>query len=404
MVFDSVDDPQAQPEYLARLQDQSRVWINTMWGSLAADHTDEASLRADTDRGWDAVVVTYLASMIQTDNLDTIRYWMEGNDPATWGLLPDGRSIRIQAEEPAPGGQGVGYQDNDENRCADISPEEPMLDICNQRGARVLGWIRGGEWVTYEFEVPRAGTYEVSARVSSPYTPAGTVQYSWNGEAGALQRIANTTNHNAFEHQAVERRHFDAGTHTLRIDMPQGEYQNFNIDYVQLDAVTGAQGDIPVRAEIPDLGDDAAGPGSLALSVAPGSADLGTARNAGDRLRLTGVLPTVSVTDSRRDAAGWSVTGQAGALRADQGEATVGAQRLGWAPFVVEGTAVPGPAVRPDLSGGSGLAQPATLGTASGAARAGTAGLAADLTLEVPVDTAAGSYAGSVTVSLFPQD
>ena len=402
VVFDSVDDPQAQPEYLARLQEQSRVWINTMWGTLAADNTDEASLRADTELGWDVVVDTYLASMIQTDNLETIAYWMEGNDPTTWGLQPGGRSLRIQAETPAPGGQGVAYHDNDENRCANISPAEPMLDICSQRGALVLGWIRGGEWVTYQFEVPQAGMYDVSARVSSPYSPAGTVQFTWDGQPGAVHEVGNTTNHSAFEVQGIERRHFEAGAHTLRIDMPEGVFQNFNIDYFQLDLVeSSSAGDIPVRAEIPALGDDGDG-GSLVLSVAPGSADLGTARNAGDRLRLSGLLPAVAVTDSRADAAGWSVTGQASALTS--ADSSVGAARIGWAPFLVDGRAVPGAAVAPDLAGGPGLAVPATLGTAAGEHRTGTAALSADLTLEVPVDTKAGSYAGYVTVSLFPED
>ena len=163
-------------------------------------------------------------------------------------------------------------------------------------------------------------------------------------------------------------------------------------------APSAADGDIPVAAEVPELGEDDGPAGALALTVAPGTTTLGDARNAGDRLRLSGVLPTVSVTDSRADGA-WSVTGQASDLAA--GEAVVRAERLGWAPFVADGPAVPGPKVETALSGGAGLAQPATLGSGS---ERGTADLAADVTLEVPVDTKAGSYAGAITVSLFPQD
>lgn len=163
-------------------------------------------------------------------------------------------------------------------------------------------------------------------------------------------------------------------------------------------APSAADGDIPVQADIPALGDDDGPAGALALTVAPGATTLGEARNAGDRLRLSGVLPTVSVTDSRADGA-WSVTGQASDLAA--GEAVVRAERLGWAPFVAAGPAVPGAKVETALSGGAGLAVPATLGSGS---ERGTAELAADVTLEVPVDTKAGSYAGAITVSLFPQD
>ena len=157
-------------------------------------------------------------------------------------------------------------------------------------------------------------------------------------------------------------------------------------------------GDIPVNADIPSLGDDDAPAGALALTVAPGTTELGNARNAGDRLRLTGVLPTVSVSDSRAEGA-WSVTGQASDLQDD--DAVVRAERLGWEPFVVAGPAVPGAEVDSALAGGPGLAVPATLG--AGAER-GTAELSADVNLEVPVDTKAGSYSGAITVSLFAQD
>ena len=59
-----------------------------------------------------------------------------------------------------------------------------------------------------------------------------------------------------------------------------------------------------------------------------------------------------------------------------------------------------------ELSGGPGLAVPATLGAherAEGEA-VGNAVLGADVTLEAPVTTGAGTYTGAVTVSLFPTD
>ena len=161
--------------------------------------------------------------------------------------------------------------------------------------------------------------------------------------------------------------------------------------------------DIPVTAQIPARGEGE--PGALVLSVADGSLALGNARNAGDRLRLAGTLPQVSVTDTRA-AGGWTVTGQSSDLTADDAR-TVRAANLGWAPFVVDGAATPGLRVASTMSGGAGLAAPATLGSgavAGAGAVAGTSVLGADVELEVPVDTKAGSYAGAVTVSLFPVD
>lgn len=132
VTFDSVDDPQAQPEYLERLEQQGRVWLNSMWGSLAGGHTDEGSLRQDVELGWDPLADDFYASIIQADNMETMNDWRHGGDPAQWGLLPDDRSLRVQAEEPIQGGQGVGYHDNDDNQCDSVSPDEPMLDICDQ--------------------------------------------------------------------------------------------------------------------------------------------------------------------------------------------------------------------------------------------------------------------------------
>ncbi len=63
-----------------------------------------------------------------------------------------------------------------------------------------------------------------------------------------------------------------------------------------------------------------------------------------------------------------------------------------------------GSQVTTSLDGGPGLAEPATLGWAVGAARLGTTALGGDLTLAVPVDTAPGSYSALATVSLFPID
>lgn len=414
VTFDSLEDPQAQPEYLDRLEQQGRVWMNSMWGSLAAGHTDETALRDDVELGWEPLVDELNASIIQTDNMDTMDYWRHGEDPAQWGLLPDERSIRVQAEEPIPGGQGVGYHDTDNNQCDSVSPDEPMLDICDQRGASVLGYIRGGEWVKYAFEVPSAGNYNVSARVSSPYAPAGTVSYTWNGEPGAVQEIANTTSHNAFERQHVENRYFEAGTHELLIEMPDDAYQNFNIDYFQLDRVSsgevpGADGDIRIEADIPGLsGSDepgeGEGPGSLVLSVNEGAVEMGEQRHAGDRLRAYGVLPAVGVTDTRVDGQGWAVSAQSSDLVSDT--ATVGAGHLGWKPHVEASSngAVPGSAVASLMSGGEGLAAPQSLGSADADMRLGTTELGADIELEVPVDTESGTYKGALSLSLFPVD
>ncbi|MEE6280759.1 alkaline phosphatase [Georgenia sunbinii] len=189
-------------------------------------------------------------------------------------------------------------------------------------------------------------------------------------------------------------------------DPVRGDYiDNTDLANVLLEdlwLIEPADGDIPVEAVIPDAGSE--GPGALALSVADGSVTLGDLRNAGDRLRLAGELPSVSVTDSRAEGAGWSVAGQSSDLV--DGSRTVRGSNLGWTPGLIEAKdgVTAGARVMTELSGGEGLSAPATLGSADAQGRVGTSRLDADLELEVPVDTRPGTYQGAITVTLFPVD
>lgn len=177
----------------------------------------------------------------------------------------------------------------------------------------------------------------------------------------------------------------------------------FARDYLWSNADT--RDGIPVEAVIPE-GED----GALALTVADfgDAVQLSEPENAGDRLRFTGALPEVTVTDSRTAAqagtGGWAVSGQADAFTS-AGQ-TVPATHLGWTPQVL--TPRPGltagAAVETVLDGGPGLATPSRLASANAEGRWGSATLGAGLVLEVPVDTQPGTYTGMLTVSLFPVD
>jgi enterochelin esterase-like enzyme len=177
----------------------------------------------------------------------------------------------------------------------------------------------------------------------------------------------------------------------------------FARDYLWTNA--GTRDGIPVEAVIPE-GED----GVLALTVADfgDAVALSEPENVGDRLRFTGALPQVTVTDSRTSEqagpGGWAVSGQADAFTS-AGQ-TVQADHLGWTPEVL--TPRPGltagAAVATALGGGAGLAMPSQLASADAEGRWGSAALAAGLLLEVPVDTQPGTYTGMLTLSLFPVD
>lgn len=177
----------------------------------------------------------------------------------------------------------------------------------------------------------------------------------------------------------------------------------FARDYLWTNADT--RDGVPVEAVIPEGGD-----GALALTIADfgDAVALSEPENAGDRLRFTGALPQVTVSDSRTAAqaglGGWAVSGQADAFTST-GQ-TVAASHLGWTPQVLSPRAglTAGSAVTTALGGGTGLATPSRLASADAEGRWGSAELGAGLVLEVPVDTQPGTYTGMVTLSLFPVD
>lgn len=162
---------------------------------------------------------------------------------------------------------------------------------------------------------------------------------------------------------------------------------------------------IPVEATIPE-GEN----GVLALTIADfgDGVALSEPENMGDRLRMTGKLPEVTVSDSRTaqqaGVGGWSVTGQADAFTS-AGQ-TITADHFGWVPHVLTPRPglVEGPPVETVLDGAPGLETPSALATASSEGRFGSATMDADLMLEVPVGTQPGTYTGMLTVSLFPVD
>ncbi|AWW35584.1 glycerophosphodiester phosphodiesterase [Streptomyces cadmiisoli] len=232
--FGSIADAVARKPFLDSLARHSRVWSNTMWNGLADRMTDEASL-IDPLRGWEGLVRGFHTSIFQTDDVEKLEAWLrtgEG-DPVPHG------SVRVQAEDFLPG-EGIGYHDNDTANAGGLRmrPGEGV-DLSDADGNVRVSWMRGGEWLSYEVTVPRTGTYAVSARVSSPYSPAGTYTLSFDGGAES-DRVAvrNTTSHNkqVLQPSGVTR-HLTAGRHTVRVNLPADAYQNWNLDYLQFEPV-----------------------------------------------------------------------------------------------------------------------------------------------------------------------
>ncbi|WP_327003425.1 hypothetical protein OHA72_51535 [Dactylosporangium sp. NBC_01737] len=179
-------------------------------------------------------------------------------------------------------------------------------------------------------------------------------------------------------------------------------------------AEPGDDADVQVTVDIAEIRE----PGVLALSVA-GNAVVLTENGSTLLVRqFTGILPTVTVTDTRTadevpGGANWAVLGSATSFTGNAGQAPITANHLGWKPrlvdggstgLVTEGEEVVTVLDDPTQPGNNvGLTdQELLVSTYDSQAVAGDAyAVNADLYLRTPADVAAGQYTSTLTLSLF---
>ncbi len=154
-------------------------------------------------------------------------------------------------------------------------------------------------------------------------------------------------------------------------------------------------------------------PGTLSMSIAGTSTALAEDGSTDEARRFAGALPTVTVTDTRNagqipEGAGWAVLGSATDFAGDAGQPAIAAANLGWEPALVagdeQGLVSEGIPVDPALDGGAGLVDRELLVStfdSGDVAPEGSFSANATLVLKTPVDVAPGSYASTITLSLF---
>ncbi len=179
-------------------------------------------------------------------------------------------------------------------------------------------------------------------------------------------------------------------------------------------AEPGDSTDIQVTVEITEIKE----PGVLALTVAGNAVTL--QENGSDLLvrQFTGTLPTVTVTDTRTAdevpaGANWAVLGSSSPFTGTAGQAPISAGHLGWKPRLIDGgsggqvtegeevvTVIDDP-TQPGNNVGL-TDQELLVSTYDSAAVTGDSyTVNADLFLRTPANVAAGSYTGTLTISLF---
>jgi len=130
-----------------------------------------------------------------------------------------------------------------------------------------------------------------------------------------------------------------------------------------------------------------------------GLVDLGTAGDEGDHWRAIGSINPIRVSDTRSTGQEWSVSAQVSDFTSNGSR--VDAKFLGWAPKLSQNTggALAGAAVASGFDGGSGLGDPALLGSAPRGHAPGSVLLGADLELKLPADVDPGTYSARLTLT-----
>ena len=150
-------------------------------------------------------------------------------------------------------------------------------------------------------------------------------------------------------------------------------------------------GAVPLAAQVPAAG---------AFTFTVDTTDTVTLTVSGNS--ATAATTPITVSDSRNNVPGWSVSGQAADFTGSgtAAGASISGNQLGWTPtstgtlpqgVTLGGTVAPG---APGLG-----ATPAGLASAQAGSGSGTSTLGANLTLAIPATAVAGPYAGSLTVT-----
>ncbi|GAA2011031.1 purple acid phosphatase family protein [Microbacterium ulmi] len=152
-----------------------------------------------------------------------------------------------------------------------------------------------------------------------------------------------------------------------------------------------------IQVAVPD-----AAPGEFGWTIDGhnGLVDLGTAEDHdGAYFGAKGQINPITVSDSRRSQAPWSISASVGDFR--DGTNTFSGKYLGWTPKLVTsgaGAAAGAPVVS-GFDSGTGLSVSRGLGSAKQGHERGTAVLGADLDLKIPAAVAKGSYRTTLTIT-----
>ncbi|RJQ76318.1 Ig-like domain repeat protein [Pseudonocardiaceae bacterium YIM PH 21723] len=349
------------------------------------------------------------------------------------GSATQGNTVTLTASvTPASAGGTVQFKDGATNLGSPVTVVNGVATFSTAAltsGSHSLSAVFTGATANVQGSTGTA-TIQINAPVATPTStsltvnPSGTTaQYSTvqlsagvtpAGAAGAIQFTDNGANFGA----PVT---LSGGTATLSTSGLAAGAHSFTAKFVPANAAayTGSESAAAPLTVTPFAGVTASEQitttvtaGALVISVANTNVTLPSPTLTADASKLTtaGELNPITVTDTRAGNPGWNVSGQVNDFADGQSHAINGGN-LGWTPKIVNklpvqnitaGPAVqPADAIQPGATPGNGLgiASSRTLATAAAQGGTGTANLGADLALNVPTSTVAGTYTATLTLT-----
>ncbi|MEQ8973778.1 MAG: glycoside hydrolase family 9 protein [Coleofasciculus sp. C1-SOL-03] len=156
---------------------------------------------------------------------------------------PANTPIRIEAEDyisffdKSSGNTGGAFRSDD----VDI---QATTDL---GGGFNVGWIQQGEWLTYDVNIPEAGTYDIVARVASAQSGTRSLKVSVGGESETLS-FGGTGGWQNWTDVTAQGVNLSAGSQQLRLDMLSN---SFNVNYI--DIVPSTSSPTPPTLSINDV-------------------------------------------------------------------------------------------------------------------------------------------------------
>lgn len=216
--FVSVDDVNADGTVLTATYSIAAPGSN--WSaSDRGNYTVEVNAESVSDTNANTVVAGAIGSFVIN----------APNNPSTTGV------IRIEAEDYKAGTSDVEYYDFEtENFGGAYRPNE-AVDIettGDVDGGFNVGYIKSGEFLTYDVNIPESGNYELILRVATPSSEVQSIAVIIGGETYNAS-FGSTGDYQVYQDVVINNVNLNAGIQELRLNMQSSQ---FNLNYIQLEA------------------------------------------------------------------------------------------------------------------------------------------------------------------------